>query len=636
MNFTLPTKNSAFNSEELAFLGSFTKNCRRTILEMLKTSQSGHPGGSLSCLDFMAVLYAFQIHQTNEKVVVSNGHISAGVYSILAEMGVVDTAEVTQTFRQLNSRFEGHVTRHIPGIHFGTGPLGVGVSVAAGFAKAEKLNGSDKMVWGLFGDGEAQEGQVHEMALFAQKEKLNNLALFCDYNQVQLTGKLIDVMPINLAALFKAYDWNVIEIDGHDYNDILNALSESQKSDRPTFILGNTIMGKGIPMMEIDGKAYKSSWHGKAPKPNEIEEQLDLPELTISEAEIDLLNNFRDTVKFNPEANSFTETTVKIDSVNTGTPIEYNTDTLTDCRSAYGKSLLDLAKNNKNIVAGSADLGGSVMTKFVAAELPAQHIEYGICEQNMVSVAGGLAFGGKIPFVSTFGAFMSSRAKDQARVNDINQANVKMVSTHCGLSVGEDGPTHQAIDDMGSFLGMFNTMVLEPADPNHCDRIIRYVASHHGNTYVRMGRHKLPALTKEDGSLLFDKDYEYYYGRTDVLTTGDKVTIVASGAMVIEALNAVNESGVDAEILIASSPKQFDENLKESLEKTKNVIVVEDHNGKSGFASQVALYAAEFGIMLEGFRSVCVEEYQLSGTPAELYDKANIGKKALVEILNDL
>lgn len=634
MNFSFPQKNESLGSDRSEFLQAFTKNCYRTILEMLKTSQSGHPGGSLSCLDFLATLYAFRLSDKPEPIVISNGHISPGVYSVLAEMGAVSKEELTSTFRQLGSRFEGHVTRHIPGIYFGTGPLGVGVSAAAGFAKAEKMKNSDKMVWGLMGDGEAQEGQVHEMALFAHKEKLSNFAVFCDYNKVQLTDTLEKTMPINLSALFKAYGWNVIEIDGHSHEEIWKAINDAAASDKPTFILGNTIMGKGIPIMEVDGQAFKSTWHGKAPKPEQIDEQLDL--LTLTEEQQSILESFRKDRNFKPEENTFTETTTPVPEINGGTPIVYGTDILTDCRGAYGKALLDLAKNNKNVLAGSADLGSSVMTKFVAADFPAQYIEYGICEQNMVSVSGGLSFNGFVPFISTFGAFMSSRAKDQARVNDINQANVKMVSTHCGLSVGEDGPTHQAIDDMGSFMGMFNTMVIEPADPNHCDRIIRYVATHYGNCYVRMGRHKLPALTKTNGELIFDADYEYYYGRTDILREGNAVTIVASGPMVIEALNAREESGVNAEILIASSPKQFDENLKESLEKTKKVIVVEDHNGLSGFSSQVALYAADLGICLEDFHSVSVKKYELSGTPAELYENAKIGKNAIVEILKNL
>ena len=620
----------------LQILPAFTKSCRRTILEMLKTSQSGHPGGSLSALDFLAVLYTQRLVKTDEKIVVSNGHISPGVYSVLAECGAIDKEEVIKTFRQIGSVYEGHVTRHIPGIHFGTGPLGVGTSAAAGYAKSQKLKNNNEQVFFLLGDGEAQEGQVHEMALFAAKENLNNLIGFCDYNRVQLTDSLAATLPIDVAGMFAAHGWEVIEVDGHDHEALWVSIQAAIKADKPVMIVGQTIMGHGVPMMEPAGQNDQADWHGKAPKPDQIDEQLALPELTLSSEEVDMLSAWRDEVNFNPAPTAFCSLLSADPNINPGTPKVYDADTLTDCRSAYGQALLDLAKNNKQVLAGTADLGGSVMTKFVKAELPAQHIEFGICEQNMVSVAGPLSLDGFVPFVSTFGAFMSSRAKDQARVNDINATNVKMVSTHCGLSVGEDGPTHQAIDDMGSFLGMFNTQVCEPADPNQCDRIIRYAAAHYGNFYVRMGRHKIPVLTKADGSLLFDKDYEYYYGKTDILREGQAVTIVASGPMVIEAQKAAAATGVDAEILIASSPKQFDDGLKTSLEKTGKVIVVEDHNRQSGYASQVALYAAEHGINLDHFESIAVSEYQLSGKPAELYDSAGIGQSAIEDVLQNL
>ena len=349
--------------------------------------------------------------------------------------------------------------------------------------------------------------------------------------------------------------------------------------------------------------------------------------------ELRILEDFRKDRNFNPEPNKWTPNLTPMSEVKTGEPNVYQADELTDCRSAYGKALLDLAQNNTNVLASTADLGGSVMTKFVKAELPDQHIEFGICEQNMVSTCGALSLDGYIPFCSTFGAFMSSRAKDQARVNDINGTNVKMVSTHCGLSVGEDGPTHQSIDDMGSFLGMFNTHVVEPADPNHCDRIIRYAASHYGNFYVRMGRHKIPTLTKEDGSIFYDKNYAYEYGKCDLYRSGDGVTIIASGPMVSEAMKAREESGGNAEVVIVSSPKQFDDVLKAYLQKTGKAIVVEDHNGLSGFASQVAKYAIEEGITLSKLIDISPKEYQLSGKPAELYASAGIGSQAIKEAL---
>lgn len=634
MDYSLPKNNEKLGTQRVEFLQTFAKSCRRTILEMLKTSQSGHPGGSLSCLDYLSTLYAFRISKTNEDCIVSNGHISPGVYSVLAEMGVVDKDEVIKTFRQKGSKFEGHVTRHIPGIPFGTGPLGSGISAAAGFAYAEKLKGSDKKVFACIGDGEVQEGQVHEMALFANKKKLNNFTVFCDYNAVQLTHSLDKTMPTNIKAFFLAHDWEVLDIDGHDHEALWKAINH--EGDQPVLILGNTIMGNGVPMMQKDGENHIPTWHGQAPKPDQIDEQLALPELTVNSEQLTVLNDFRKERGFNPTPSKFTKNLTKDQNINTGTPVLYEVGTKSACRGAYGKALLDLAKNNLNIIAGTADVGGSVMTKFVAAELPTQHIEFGICEQNMVSVAGGLSVNGFVPFVSTFGAFMSSRAKDQARLNDVNQINVKMVSTHCGLSVGEDGPTHQAIDDMGSFMGMFNTHVIEPADANHCDRIIRYVASHYGNFYVRMGRHALPVLTKPDGTALYDENYEYTYGETTVLQEGNAVTLVASGPMIAEAMDAVKATGIDAEIVIVSSPKKFDDNLKKSLQKTKKIIVVEDHNGLSGFASQVAMFAAENGIVLEKFIDISPKEYQLSGTPAELYASAGVGSDAIGEVLKNI
>ncbi len=643
MNFDTLSANEKLGNAKVAFLNAFSTSCRRTILKMIKTSQSGHPGGACSSLDFLAALYVFRITKSDEKLIVSNGHISPAMYGVLAECGAIDKEAVIKTFRQLNSKFEGHVSRHVLGIYFGTGPLGVGISAACGFAVAEKKRNSDKKVFCTIGDGELQEGQVHEAALFAAGANLDNLTVFVDYNRVQLTGTLEEILPINCAEFFRSKDWNVLEIDGHNYEELWEAINFESQNGKPVAIIGTTIMGKGIEMMEKDGRELKSTWHGKTPKPDEIDDILANDEnLKLSDEETTTLEAFRKERNFHPVENEFFQFGKKNSEVNTGEPILYTKDELTDCRSAYGKALLSLAKANQQVLASTADLGGSVMTKFVKTELPEQFIEFGIAEQNMVSVCGGLslnqAINGKsyVPFCSTFGAFMSSRAKDQARVNDINQCNVKMVSTHCGLSVGEDGPTHQAIDDMGSFLGFFNTGVIEPTDPNHCDRIIRFVAETLGNFYVRMGRAKLPVLTDENDNILFDKNYEYRYGRTDILKTGEKVTIVATGAAVHEAKKAVELSGIDAEIIIVSSIKQFDDTLKNSIKKTSKVLTVEDHNAKSGLGAAVALFCAEEGLKLNYFRNIAVAKYELSAKPAELYISAGIDAGSIAEILKTI
>ncbi len=628
---TLPQIGQPLSDDHINFLNTLSKSARGAIVQMVANSQSGHPGGSCSVIDYLALLYAFVISQTGEELVVSNGHVSPAVYSILAEMGYIPRQEVIETFRKSGSIYEGHITRHVPGIHFGTGPLGVGVSVAAGFAHAEKIHGKNRRVFGVAGDGECDEGQVYEMIHYANKYKLNNYTLFVDYNEVQLTDSLEKTMPINLKAIFESANWKVIEVDGHDFSAMWAALEMSGQSDSPTVIIGKTIMGKGVSFMEPDGLAHKSTWHGIPPKPEQAEAELAGP-LKMSDEENAMLNEFRAMVKWHPKSPKEYEvkSLAPMADVNTGNPVTLPAGTKADCRGAYGNALLDLAKLNENVLATTADLGGSVKTAVMGKEFPERHLEVGIAEQHMVSLVGGLSLSGFIPFTSTFGAFMSSRAKDQARVNDINNTNVKMVSTHCGLSVGEDGPTHQAIDDMGSFLGMFNTHVLEPADANQTDRIIRYIAGHYGNFYVRMGRHKFEVILKEDGTPFYDDSYQFEYGKADHLRTGDAVTVVTAGSMVSIAVGVADKLK-NVDLLVMSALKQIDRKaLIESVKKTGKLITIEDHNPHSGWASQINKIIAEEGLSVK-IKNLAVEEYQLSGTSDELYEIAGIGPKSLEE-----
>ncbi|MBU0667992.1 transketolase [Patescibacteria group bacterium] len=631
----IPKIGQDLSQEQIKFLETVAKSCRGTIIAMLKQAQSGHPGGSLSCIDYLSLLYSFIISQSGQKIVVSNGHISPAVYSILAEIGYIPKDDVINTFRQLGSIYEGHVTRHVKGVYYGTGPLGIGVSVAAAFALAEKLHGSSEKVFALMGDGEAQEGQVYEMTHFAAKYKLDNLITFIDYNEVQLTASLEEIMPLDLPAIFKSAKWHVIEADGHDFAAMWKAIGQAYEvTGKPVVIIGHTIMGKGVDYMETEGKNLKSTWHGNAPKPDMAD--LALSKLALTDEEKEELKHIKEIVKWSPADPKFTES-LKPMQIDEGEPVLYGTEETTDCRSAYGAALLDLAKRNKSVLALSADLRDSVKTGGVAKNLPEQHIEVGIAEQNMLSVSGGLSLAGYIPFCSTFGAFMTSRAKDQVRVNDINCTNVKMVSTHCGLSVGEDGPTHQALDDTSSFLGFFNTMIIEPADPNQTDRIIRFVASHYGNFYVRMGRHKYPVITKEDGTPFYGTDYKYEYGKSDIIRAGNDLTIVATGAIVAESIKALDQikqehSELSIELIAATSIKKFDQTLLDSIKKTGKVITAEDHNAVSGLSSQLAKYLMEENVCPQVFENIAVREYQLSGTSQDLYEHAKISANAIKDL----
>ncbi len=626
----IPKIGESLSQEQVDFLSTLSKSCRNAIVHMTMNSQSGHPGGSCSVIDYLALIYAFIISQTGEDVVVSNGHTSPAVYSILAEMGYIPRDEVIRDFRKVGTIYEGHITRHVKGVMYGTGPLGCGVSVGCAFALSEKLKGSDRRVFGLVGDGESEEGQVYEMMHFANKYELNNYIVFMDYNKVQLSHSLEITMPIYPKETWESAGWNVIEVDGHHYEGMWKAIADSYRSNRPTLILGNTIMGKGVSFMEPDGLKHIPTWHGIAPKPEDAEKELAGP-LKISSEEQKLLDGFRKLVKWEPPKPEEIKQLSLMKEVKVGKPMILEAGTKADCRGAYGKALLDLAKLNPQILAATADLGGSVKTTVMEKEFPERVFDVGIAEQHMVSLGGGLSLHGHIPFVSTFGAFMSSRAKDQARVNDINRTNLKMVSTHCGLSVGEDGPTHQAIDDMGSFLGMFNTHILEPADANQTDHIIRYIASHYGNFYTRMGRHKFEVILKENGKPFYDEKYKFEYGKADLLRSGDKVTVVASGSMVSIAVEVADKlkDSLPIEVIAISSLKRIDlDTLLPSLEKTGKLITIEDHNPYNGLASQINSIIAQEGLSVK-INNLAVREYQLSGKSLELYDEAGIGASDL-------
>ncbi len=625
----IPQLGEQLTQDHLDFLAAFRKSCAHSIIAMLKQSQSGHPGGSLSALDFINLVYTFIVSQTGEKVIVSNGHISPAVYSTLAEMNYIPKQDVIDTFRQVGSIYEGHITRHVPGVWYGTGPLGIGASVATGFAHAAQLNNSDETIYAVVGDGECQEGIVFEMMHNANKYQMNNLVMFMDYNAVQLSGSLEEVMPVDFPAIFKSAHWNVIDIDGHDPQALWTAIHEAkQQQNAPTLILGRTIMGKGVEFMEGEGREHRATWHGKTPNVEECEEIL--KGLELSSEERALIDAFLPSVSWTPEEPYALEKNPT--QINAGALNILPADAVTDCRSAYGNALKDLADKNDDIIGMTADLGGSVKTDIMKKEHPDRVIEVGIAEQHMVSCAGGLSLAGKVPFCSTFGAFTTSRAKDMARVNDINKANVKMVSTHCGLSVGEDGPTHQAIDDMGSFHGFFHTTILEPADPNQCDHMIRYAAKTYGNFYVRMGRAKIPMITKEDGSCFYDENYQFNPG-CDLVREGSDITILTAGPMVEKALKVRKEleGQVSIEVIVMNSLSHLDsEMIIKSLQKTGKGFTLEDHNIKTGYGHTVAALLGDGSIAVH-MEHMGVTEYQLSGKAPALYVKAGLGEEQIKE-----
>ncbi len=589
--------------EEIKAFEEAFKRCARRIILATTLAGSGHPGGSLSSLSLLLVVYALaKVDPQNprkpdrDRVVISHGHISPGVYSVLCEYGFFSEEPFLMEFRRAGSAFAGHVEQAVPGIEWNTGNLGQGLSAACGMAKALKLKNLNNYVFCLMGDGEQQKGQVIEARRWAVKFGLNNLVTLIDYNKLQIGGDTYKVMPQKLKDEILATSWNVIEIDGHNYSEIFKALRKALKKEvedpsKPTAILAHTIMGKGISFMENDPK-----WHGMA-LPEDLAKKA-LEELGFDPSELDILKAKRKNWNISFPHQSHDPLPVKIEIPE---PTIYSPETKTDCRSAYGKALLKLSEKNNlpnqspKILGLTCDLEGSVKMTGLKKHSPHAFFESGIQEHHTASVAGALSKEGFLVFFSTFGVFAVDEVYNQLRINSLNKSALKIVSTHLGADVGEDGPTHQCIDYLGLLFNLTDFEIYIPADPNQTDHIIRFIANRPGNIFVGMGRSKIPIITKEDGTPYFDKNYKFEAGKADWIRYGSKGVIITYGTMTYYALSAwkiLKDKGLDVSLLNIASIRPLPEKDILRSSELKNILVVEDHLIETGLGSKIASFLA--------------------------------------------
>lgn len=613
-------------------LKSISKQCRGDILKMTYVANSGHPGGSMSSIDILVTLYAFANvnpkdpwNEDRDRIVVSHGHISPGVYSTLAAYGFVNREEVISGFRHPASIFEGHITRGIPGVEWTTGNLGQGLSAGVGFALAAKYKKKDYHVYVVMSDGESAKGQVQEARRTARKYNLDNLTVIVDYNDIQISGHAHEVMYVNIKSEFEAAGWRVIEIDGHDHEQILSALKIAKNDGQPTAIIAHTVIGKGVDFMED-----KPDYHGKPLNKEELEKAL---------AQVGAENNVEKYIEMRKQLPVTAHEKVKLYydvKIDTGKPRVY--DKATDNRSALGRAIADLAVTNDNVVAVDCDLKGSVKLDFLDKERPDRIVELGVQEHNAATLAGALSADGIVTFFADFGVFGVDETFNQHRLNAINNTNLKVVVTHCGIDVGEDGKTHHALNYISAPLAWYEFKVIVPADPNQTDRVVRYIAKKYGNFVVAMGRSKLEPIRKEDGSLYFDENYVFEYGKMDVLRDGDDGVIYCTGSVVPNALKAheiLKSKGVNFAVINISCPYDLDE---EVLRKYSNfVVTVEDHNVLNGLGSLIAQKYFEMGVMPGKFMKLGLSEFPVSGDSKLLFEIYGLsGEQIAQSILNKL
>ncbi len=631
---------------ELKAFEEARKRCARRIILSTTLAKSGHPGGSLSSLDLLLVVYALaKVDPKNprfserDRVVISHGHISPGVYSVLCEYGFFPEEAFLMEFRRAGSAFSGHVEQAVPGVEWNTGNLGQGLSAACGMAMSLKLKNLASKVFCLMGDGEQQKGQVIEARRWAVKNGLDNLIILIDYNKLQIGGEIGKVMPQNIKEEILATSWNVEEVDGHNFQAIFQALKKAIKKEvpdpsKPTAILAHTIMGKGISFMENDPK-----WHGSA-LPEDLAKKA-LQELGFDPDELDILKEKRKSfqVSFPHQPHFPLEVNIEVPS-----PILYTPDKKVDCRSAYGKTLLNLAiKNNleglpPKILGLTCDLEGSVkMTEF-KNHSPKAFFESGIQEHHTATLSGALSKEGFLVFFSTFGVFGIDEVYNQLRLNELNNTALKVVCTHLGADVGEDGPTHQCIDYLGLLFNLTSFEIFIPADANQTYHIIKTASQRPGNVFVGMGRSGLPILTKEDGSIYFEESYEFIPGKADWIRKGKEGVIISYGNLISYALEAwkiLKDKGIEVSLLNVASIRPFPEEDLIEAAKLRNVFVVEDHLVETGLGAKIASFYALNKILIN-LKLLGHKKATTSGSPAELFKRAGLDPESIVKSFETL
>ncbi len=579
---------------------------------------NGHPTSCCSAADIVATLF-FSVmrydpknprNPANDRFVLSKGHAAPLLYAAWAEAGLFDPKELLK-LRTLESDLEGHPTPRLSFVDMATGSLGQGLSVGIGIALNNKyLDKTSARTYVVLGDGESVEGSVWEAADVARHAQLDNLCAIIDINRLgQSDPTMLEHNLPAYQARWESFGWHTLTIDGHDHADLLKAFAKaSQTTKKPTMILAKTYKGKGIPFAEDH-----ASWHGKPLNAQQAEEVIGLlseslssPAPTFSITQPPMVE--RETSQTKPlPAPQYKQT----DSVAT--------------REAFGEALAQLGEVNPLVVVLDADVKNSTYTDKFGKRFPGRFFENFIAEQNMVGAAAGLAACGKIPFAATFAAFFT-RAYDFIRMAAISQSNIKLMGSHVGVSIGEDGPSQMGLEDLAMMAAQPGIVVLYPSDGMCAYRMVETMANHKGMIYMRTGRPKTP--------ILYGPDETFTIGGSKVLrhSEKDQLTIVAAGVTLHEALKAYDEllaAGITVRVIDLYSITPIDvATLKQAAKATNNlVLTVEDHYLHGGIGDAVLNALSTEGVRLH---KMGIQEIAHSGKPDQLLDHYGINARAIV------
>jgi transketolase len=579
------------------------------------SAKSGHPSSGMSAADLMSVLLAKYLrydfdapHEPhNDRLVFSKGHASTLLYAMYRAAGVASDDEL-ETYRQFGSIFEGHPTPRIPWVDVATGSLGQGLPYGVGMAIAGKrLDRLPFRVWVLCGDSEIAEGSQWEAFEHAAFYGLDNLVAVIDVNRLGQRGETMHGWDLDsYADRARAFGWHAIEIDGHDVEAIDRAYAEALEAGKPTAIVARTIKGKGVKEIED-----KNGWHGKA---------LDHPDEAI--AELGGVRNLRiDVAKpdTSEARHEFETGALELPRYELGSEIA--------TRKAYGEALAALGKARGDVVALDGEVSNSTFAEIFKDEVPDRYFEMYIAEQQLVAAAVGMQVLGWRPFASTFAAFFS-RAYDFIRMSAISHASYCLSGSHAGVSIGEDGPSQMALEDIASLRAVHGSTVLHPCDGNQTAKLVAKMADLDGIVYIRTLRPNTPVV--------YGPDEEFEIGGSRTLRDGDEVAIVAAGITVPEALTAAETlaaEGIEARVIDLYSIKPLDEETIRSL--AMPIVTVEDHFPEGGLGEAV-LSALAQSAERPRLVQLAVREMPHSGKPAELLAAAGIDAEHIAAAAREL
>jgi transketolase len=591
-------------------------------IEATTAAGSGHPTSCCSAADIVATLFfghmkydAKNPHfHNNDRFILSKGHAAPLLYAAWAENGFIPIPELLK-LRQFGSDLEGHPTPRLPFVDVATGSLGQGLGVGVGIALAARLDNLDYNTYVLLGDGEIAEGAVWEAASLAGFYRLNNLIAIVDGNRLGQSeatafGHHLEVYRDR----FKSFGWRVEDVDGHDIEELLEVLSGVGLDDKPLAIIAKTYKGAGVSFLQD-----KEGWHGKP---------LNKEEAARAVAELQPVAKSGLGVAI-PAPNPLPAPANVAPS--SYPAISYKAGDLIATREAYGTALVRLGEADERIVAIDGDTKNSTYADKFFKKFPARSTEGYIAEQNMVGVSTGYGARGKVPFASTFATFFT-RAYDQIRVAGISQANIKLVGSHVGVSIGEDGPSQMALEDLAMMRAVVGSTVLYPSDAVSTEKLLEQMALAKGVCFMRTSRPKTPVI--------YGNDEEFPIGGAKVIrqNAGDKVTIVSAGVTLFEALKAADilkAEGVNVTVIDAYSIKPLGKKeILAAAQKTNNtVITVEDHYAEGGLGDAVA---GELSVESIKVHKLAVNGIPRSGKAEELLAHFGIDAAAIVKKVKSL